>query len=120
MTQNLIERLKQLRAILKSGDYDGADLMRAWCAMMDAVDALEADSTRISTLTAALEEARKRFQMIADFGDPFEISQEPEEFGGTDDGTETVCMVYENMQLIAENALRSISATLTKGEGDKT
>lgn len=70
----------------------------------------------ISTLTAALEDARKRFQMIADFGDPYEINDEPEDFGGTDDGAETVCMAYENMQCIAENALRSISAAL-KGEG---
>lgn len=42
---------------------------------------------------------------IAAFGDPYEIADNPEEFGGTDDGCETVCMAYENMQSIARAAL---------------
>jgi len=33
-------RLRELRVILKSGDYDGADLMHAWCAMIDAADTI--------------------------------------------------------------------------------
>jgi hypothetical protein len=37
---NVVERLRQMRVILKSGDYDGADLMRAWCSMIDAADLL--------------------------------------------------------------------------------
>jgi len=37
----LIEKLKDFRIILKSGDYDGGDIMGAWCAMALAADALE-------------------------------------------------------------------------------
>lgn len=37
----LVEALRTGRAILKTGDYDGADLMRAWCAMADAADYIE-------------------------------------------------------------------------------
>ena len=32
----LADDLDGLRVILKSGDYCGSDLMRAWCAMRDA------------------------------------------------------------------------------------
>lgn len=39
-TLALAERLEEMRVILKSGEYDGADLMRAWCAMSDAAAAL--------------------------------------------------------------------------------
>ena len=34
----LEKRLRDLRIVLKSGEYNGADLMRAWCAMIDAAD----------------------------------------------------------------------------------
>jgi hypothetical protein len=63
-------------------------------------------------LRAALERAAERFAAIVAFGDPNEISQEPEEFGGTDDGLETVCMAYENMQFIAERGALEIRAAL--------
>lgn len=61
--------------------------------------------TDVSILHAAIQAARRRFAMIAEFGDPFEILADPEAFEGTDDGPETVCMVYENMQQIARNGL---------------
>lgn len=40
MYNDLITRLRNARILLKSGDYDGADLMQAWCAMADAADRL--------------------------------------------------------------------------------
>lgn len=52
---------------------------------------------------AARYEAALR--QIAAYGDPYEIAEEPDEFGGTDDGLETVCMAYENMQSVARRAL---------------
>jgi len=39
--RELADRLRAFRRLLKSGEYDGADLMRAWCAMVDAADGLE-------------------------------------------------------------------------------
>jgi isoleucyl-tRNA synthetase len=56
MTDTLVERLEASRIVLKSGDYDGADLMRAWCAMMDAVDALKAQANQIAEKDEALRE----------------------------------------------------------------
>lgn len=41
MTNELVETLRDLRVKLKSGEYDGADLMRAWCAMAQAADEIE-------------------------------------------------------------------------------
>lgn len=72
----------------------------------------------MSELLDAVKAARKRLAMIADFGDPYEISDEPEEFGGTDDGLETVCMAYENMQQIARNGLAEIDAVLKQARGE--
>ena len=51
----LPERLRAHRITLKSGDYDGADLMRAWCSMMDAATAIEQLEARIAEKDAALE-----------------------------------------------------------------
>jgi Lar family restriction alleviation protein len=65
-------------------------------------------------LMEALEIVRRRLETIAAFGDPFEISQEPEEYGGTDDGLETVCMAYENMQSTTAAALNELNAALAK------
>lgn len=33
--------LRSFRTILKSGEYDGAAIMRAWCAMDQAADEIE-------------------------------------------------------------------------------
>jgi len=52
---DLPERLRNMRVVLKSGDYDGADLMRAWCAMTDAADALEALTAQVAVMGEALE-----------------------------------------------------------------
>ena len=52
----LPERLRAHRITLKSGDYDGADLMRAWCSMMDAATAIEQLEAIIAEKDAALEE----------------------------------------------------------------
>jgi hypothetical protein len=54
----LVERLDQLRVILKSGDYNGADLMRAWCAMMDAKDTIVSLQLQIAERDKVLREAR--------------------------------------------------------------
>lgn len=56
-TEDLIERLENHRIILKSGDYDGADLMRAWCTMTDAAQALR-------SLQAEVDELRRRHEDI--------------------------------------------------------
>jgi hypothetical protein len=36
-----VEELRLLRLKLKSGDYDGVDLMRAWIALEEYADMLE-------------------------------------------------------------------------------
>ena len=52
--KTLQERLREHRVILKSGDYDGAQLMAAWCDMVNAADALDAQAERIKALEGAL------------------------------------------------------------------
>lgn len=52
----LQEKLRLHRVILKSGDYNGAQLMEAWCAMINAADALDAKDARIKELEGALRE----------------------------------------------------------------
>lgn len=67
----------------------------------------------VRDLSEALKFARARFKAITEYGDPFEIMEDPEEFGGTDDGPETVCMVYENIQGIARQEVARIDAALS-------
>jgi len=55
--RELIERLRNLRVILKSGDYTGGDLMRAWCAMIDAADTIEALLSRVDKLEERVGDA---------------------------------------------------------------
>lgn len=62
---NLVERLRDLRVTLKSGEYDGADLMQAWCAMMDAADALLALKAEVEELRGAERRAVARCIAIA-------------------------------------------------------
>jgi len=38
---DLITRLRNIRALLKSGEYTGADLMEAWCAAESGADRIE-------------------------------------------------------------------------------
>lgn len=71
-------------------------------------DAVTAD------LIAALAKAAARFEAISAFADPYEIASNPEDFGGTDDGEETVCMAYDNMQGIAYVGASEIRAALAK------
>jgi hypothetical protein len=52
-----------------------------------------------------VERLREALRKIAAFGDPYEIAEDPEEWGGPDDALETVCMAYENIQGIARAAL---------------
>lgn len=66
---DIVERLRQLRVVLKSGEYDGADLMHAWCAMIDAADRIEELEAslgetvrREGVLREALEKCRVFFQ----------------------------------------------------------
>lgn len=84
MADELIERLRRLRTILKSGEYDGADLMRAWCAMMDAADEInclndalakrvalhtsaimDRDNAHVAGVKAAIEDAEQRCRYVA-------------------------------------------------------
>ena len=70
-------------------------------------------SLPLKDIRTALERAAHALDCIGNlFGDPEEIYSEPEEFGGTDDGAETVIMAYENMQGTAQRALRDISPVL--------
>lgn len=41
MSDDLVKRLRNHRVILKSGDFDGGDVMRAWCAAAQAADEIE-------------------------------------------------------------------------------
>jgi hypothetical protein len=66
----------------------------------------------MTDLSGLIERAEARLKAITEFGDPYEINEDPEEYGGPDDGLETVCMAYENMQCIAAAALRDIADTM--------
>lgn len=67
-------------------------------------------SAAIATkLDEALAIACRALDQISNFADPYEIAEEPEAFGGTDDGHETVCMAYENIQSIATIALSRVN-----------
>lgn len=50
---DLLQRLRAIRGKLKSGEYDGADLMEAWCAAQDGADMIE-------RLQAALAETEQK------------------------------------------------------------
>ena len=54
--KTLQERLREHRVILKSGEYDGAQLMAAWCDMVNAADAIDAQAERIKALEGALRD----------------------------------------------------------------
>lgn len=69
----------------------------------------------IAPYREALERALNRLEAIVSFGNPEEIAEDPENFGGTDDGLETVIMVYENMQHIAANGAADARTTLQQG-----
>jgi len=55
---DIVERLKLHRVILKSGDYDGAQLMQAWCAMIDAADEIQSLRDQNADLERRLAVAR--------------------------------------------------------------
>ena len=52
MADDLEQRLRSLRVVLKSGDYDGGDLMRAWCCMSDAADEIQRLRAEVERLEA--------------------------------------------------------------------
>ena len=49
---DIVERLRYVRTVLKSGDYDGVALMRAWCTAMDGAAEIERLRAEISNLAA--------------------------------------------------------------------
>jgi|GEM_PF-4556554 len=51
----LVARLRAGRVVLKSGEYDGADLMQAWCAMTEAADTIEAMAGEIASMKRRLD-----------------------------------------------------------------
>jgi hypothetical protein len=63
-----------------------------------------ADEIRI-----ALDHAMRRLRLISDIADPDDILADPEEYGGTDDGPETLSMVCENMKSLAAMALEDLT-----------
>lgn len=54
--------------------------------------------------------------------EPEEISEDPEEFGGTDDGLETLSMAYDNLKLMAERGRDATDAArnLVRSSGKDT
>lgn len=52
--KTLQDRLREHRVILKSGEYDGAQLMAAWCDMVNAAGAIDAKEARIKALEGAI------------------------------------------------------------------
>ena len=52
---DLIEQLRAIRPKLKSGEYDGADIMEAWCVAESAADRIAALEKAGETLCAALD-----------------------------------------------------------------
>lgn len=44
-TKEKVQRLRDLRTVLKSGEYDGADLMAAWIALQEYAALLEQQDT---------------------------------------------------------------------------
>jgi len=51
---DIVDQLRHHRVVLKSGEYDGADIMRAWCCMVEAADTIEQLRARIAELEDAL------------------------------------------------------------------
>lgn len=47
---NLVARLRAIRGKLKSGEYDGGDIMEAWCAASDAADEIERLQAALTTI----------------------------------------------------------------------
>lgn len=54
---DIVEKLRHHRVVLKSGEYDGADIMRAWCCMVEAADTIEQLRARIAEAVLAEREA---------------------------------------------------------------
>lgn len=68
-------------------------------------------------LVLALKAAELRLNRIAnEYASADDIEADPEAYGGTDDGDETVRMVYENMQADAAAGLKAVRAALAKAE----
>lgn len=63
-----------------------------------AADAIHTLRQRNARLVEGLSNIATRLEALENYGDPYEIADDPEDFGGTDDGLETVCMAYENLQ----------------------
>ena len=80
MDDDLIARLRNARIMLKSGDYDGVGLMRAWCAMADAADRLGEIKERgvegASRCEAATPRARLEAALAKPLAGPASVSTE--------------------------------------------
>jgi hypothetical protein len=87
----LIERLHRLRIVLKSGDYNGADLMLAWCTMIDAADRLQSRIAEVEKLEERVRELEAALKaMLIEFGNEFAnspiINNARFALGSTDNG----------------------------------
>lgn len=69
-------------------------------------------------LRIALGHAMAALRCLADFADPEEILEEPEDFGGTDDGAETLSMAYDNMKFAAQRGLARVEEVIAKARGE--
>lgn len=68
------------------------------------------------TLEDLLERVHKDLEagikIVQAYADPFDIAEDPEDYYGTDDGTETLAMAYENLQSEAVGQLRKAAEAI--------
>ena len=62
--------------------------------------------------------AMESLKALSLYADPEELLAEPEDFGGTDDGVETLSMAYDNMKFAAARGLARAEEVLAKARGE--
>jgi hypothetical protein len=70
------------------------------------------------TLREALGHAMAALRCLADYADPEEILDDPEDFGGPDDPVETLSMAYDNMKYAAQRAVARVEEVIAKARGE--
>lgn len=113
----LVKRLRDLRVPLKTGEYDGADLMQAWCAMADAADQIE-------SLTEAVARAEANETIWSDIADErsVRIEKQAAEIAEHDTITERQnALIRKQAERIErlEKALRPFAEAAANMDGDE-
>lgn len=73
------------------------------------------DKVTVATLKEALGHAMAALRCLADYAEPEELLDDPEGFGGTDDGVETLSMAYDNMRFAAERGVARVEQCIQRG-----